>query len=160
MTDDWQVYSAHGQDTITRTYTGMSKDYRRRIFKEHGRTKKSARATQGQTWKPLYVISGFKTRSHACQFEKALHMLSRGKKKLPDLKPSDVSYPANCPATWKRRLFHLYALIRQPQWTRNGPRVNTYDRTLSIRFFPLVLTNHHASLTEQFSYSIYRVVSL
>ena len=105
--DEWVFYIVHNKGC---TYAGVSPDPVKRLRKHNGEINGGAKYTlsKGPGWEHVCLISGFKTKIQALQFEWA-------SKHVP---PRDAGGLIN-------RIKKLYILLNKAQWTSKSPLAKT-----------------------------------
>ena len=88
------------------TYAGVSPYYQRRLRQHNGEIKGGAKYTisKGPGWKHICLVSGFRNKIEALQFEWAV-------KHAPPRNKGGI----------KSRIKKLYDTFRKERWTRNSP---------------------------------------
>lgn len=93
-----------------RTYVGVTNNFDRRIAEHNsekrGKQRKGALSTCGRKWKPICIVSGFRTRTEALQLEYRMH----------HPKPSQKG-----PDPQTRRVKNLCASLSRERFTCNAP---------------------------------------
>jgi predicted GIY-YIG superfamily endonuclease len=110
--DMWVFYIVHNKGC---TYAGVSPDPVKRLRKHNGEISGGAKYTlsKGPGWEHVCLISGFKTKIQALQFEWA-------SKHVP---PRDAGGLIN-------RVKKLYILLNKAQWTSKSPLAKTIPLTI------------------------------
>ena len=105
--DKWVFYIVHNKGC---TYAGVSPDPVKRLRKHNGEIAGGAKYTlsKGTGWEHVCLISGFKTKIQALQFEWA-------SKHVP---PRDAGGLVN-------RVKKLYILLNKKNWTSKSPEAKT-----------------------------------
>ena len=112
--DNWEFYIIYNKHS---TYAGVSPDPKRRLRQHNGEIKGGAKYTtsKGPGWKHFCIVSGFKDKIQAMQFEWAV-------KHVP---PRNAGGIAN-------RIKKLYTVLNKNKWTSKSP--NACDVPLHIRW--------------------------
>ena len=113
--DNWEFYIIFNKNS---TYAGVSPDPKRRLRQHNGEIKGGAKYTtsKGPGWKHYCIVSGFKDKIQAMQFEWAV-------KHVPPRTAGGIT----------NRIKKLYTVLNKNKWTSKSPIAS--DVSLHIRWY-------------------------
>ena len=127
---EWKFYIIENNGY---TYAGVSPDPERRLRQHNGEIKGGAKYTtsKGIGWKHICLISGFKTKIQAMQFEWAAKHVT----------PRNLGGLIN-------RMNKVYKVLSSPQWTSKSPMA--YEVPLELDWKIEILDSHKDKILPEY----------
>jgi putative endonuclease len=123
-----------------RTYIGVTDNLLRRISQHNGERSGGAKATRGEGWIVVLIVTGFQTRNGALSLETLWKRMQRKRRRHGNLYPT-LRYCSNMSPLEKRHI-DLYRLLHpnyrpiSPKWRAETLTINWLENPLSFSLPP------------------------